>query len=92
MHDLGIIDRLDSLISLFEDPPNVLHFAGHYIFAGQRGPEITLAGGPLRPSDLAWRSQTRSLAAASPLVFLNICRPEGDIPGFVQMVGWASSS
>jgi CHAT domain-containing protein len=33
--------------------------------------------------------QKHSLEAASPLVFFNACRTAGEIPGLMQMMGWA---
>jgi hypothetical protein len=87
--DQGVVERLDSLITLLDRTPSVLHFACHNQFTDQSGSVITLAGGPLRPSDLAVAVQKRSLAAASPLVFFNACRTAGEIPGLVQMMGWA---
>jgi hypothetical protein len=90
VRDLGIVDRLDSLIGLFDDAPNVLHFAGHTHVVGQRGTEITLAGGSLRPVDLTAQTLKRGLATASTLVFFNACRAEDETLGFVQMADWAS--
>jgi hypothetical protein len=39
--------------------------------------------------DLAFKVQQNGLADVSPLVFLNACRTAGDIPGLLQLVGWA---
>jgi hypothetical protein len=89
IRDQGVVGRLDSLVALLEDSPSVLHFACHNQFTNQKGSVITLEGGPLRPSDLAVAVQTHGLAMASPLVFFNACRTAGEIPGFMQMTGWA---
>jgi hypothetical protein len=89
IRDHGIVGRLDSLISLLDNSPNVLHFACHNQFTDKSGSVITLEGGPLRPSDLAVAVQTHCLAASSPLVFFNACRTAGEIPGLMQMMGWA---
>ena len=89
IRDQGVIERLDSIIVLLDDSPSLLHFACHNRFTDQRGSEITLEGGPLRPSDLAIAVQTHGLATACPLVFFNACRTAGEIPGLIQLMGWA---
>ena len=89
VRDHGVVGQLDSLIALLNDSPSLLHFACHNQFSVQKGSVITLDGGPLRPSDLAVTVQTRGLATASPLVFFNACRTAGEIPGLMQMMGWA---
>jgi CHAT domain-containing protein len=33
--------------------------------------------------------QKHGLATASPIVFFNACRTAGEVPGLVQMMGWA---
>jgi hypothetical protein len=91
VRDRGIFGQLDLLIALLDDSPNVLHFACHNQFIDRRGSKIMLEGGPLRPSDLAVAIQTRQLAAASPLVFFNACRTAAEIPGLMQMTGWAEA-
>ncbi len=70
--------------------PSVLHFAGHNTFTDETGSLISLDGGPLRPSDLSYARQRHAFESARPLVFLNGCRTAGEIPGFTQMIGWAS--
>ena len=89
VRDGGVIERLDLLIALLEGAPNILHFACHNQFTDQSGSVMNLAGGPLRPSDLAIAVQKRGLAAASPLIFFNACRTAGEIPGLKQMIGRA---
>jgi CHAT domain-containing protein len=84
-----VCSRLDTLIGILEDSPSVLHFACHNEFTNQAGSVISLDGGPLRPSDLAPARQARSMASSSPLVFLNACRTAGEIPGLMEMMGWA---
>jgi hypothetical protein len=84
-----VCSRLDELLGLFDDAPSLLHFACHNTFTEAQGAVITLDGGPLHPSDLAPARQARSMAAASPLVFLNACRTAGEIPGLMEMMGWA---
>jgi hypothetical protein len=86
--DRGVLDQLDQLITLFASAPSVLHFACHNQFdAG--GSVVNMAGGPFRPGDLSIAAQKRSLESANPLVFFNACRTAGEIPGLVQMMGWA---
>jgi CHAT domain-containing protein len=80
---------LAEFIDLLDAAPSVLHFACHNAFTEKGGSVITLEGGPLRPSDLAIAVQRKGLAAISPLVFLNACRTAGDIPGLMQLMGWA---
>jgi CHAT domain-containing protein len=87
--DQGVVERLDELISLLDGPPGVLHFACHNTFADDAGSTLSLEGGPLRPSDLAVSVQQHGLAQASPLVFFNACRTAGEVPGLMQMMGWA---
>jgi CHAT domain len=87
--DQGVVDQLEQLAALLTSAPSVLHFACHNQFDATTGSAINMAGGPLHPNDLAMMVQKRGLAAASPLVFFNACRTAGEIPGFVQMWGWA---
>jgi hypothetical protein len=84
-----VCSRLDTLIGLLEDSPSVLHFACHNEFTNRAGSVISLDGGPLRPSDLTPARQARSMASSSPLVFLNACRTAGEVPGLMEMMGWA---
>jgi hypothetical protein len=86
--DRGVLDQLDQLITLLGSAPNMLHFACHNQFDAA-GSVINMAGGPFRPGDLSIAAQKRALASASPLVFFNACRTAGEIPGLVQMMGWA---
>jgi len=88
--DWGVHASLDKLIELIETAPSLLHFACHNSFTEKSGSVITLEGGPLRPTDLAIAVQKHGLARVSPLVFLNACRTAGEVPGLVQMMGWAS--
>jgi hypothetical protein len=85
----GVHANLAGFIELLDVAPSVLHFACHNTFTEKGGSIITLEGGPLRPSDLAIAVQRKGLAGISPLVFLNACRTAGDIPGFIQLMGWA---
>ena len=87
-HDT-VCTQLESLIGLLNAPPSVLHFACHNKFSESAGSVINLGGGPLRPSDLTPARQSRSMAAVSPLVFINACRTAGEIPGLMTMMGWA---
>jgi hypothetical protein len=87
--DRGVHASLAEFIDLLDAAPSVLHFACHNAFTEKGGSVITLEGGPLRPSDLAIAVQRKGLAAISPLVFLNACRTAGDIPGLMQLMGWA---
>jgi hypothetical protein len=86
--DHGVLDHLDQLTDLLASAPSVLHFACHNQFdAG--GSVVNMADGPFHPDDLSIAVQRRGLAPASPLVFFNACRTAGEIPGLVQMMGWA---
>jgi Protein kinase domain/CHAT domain len=85
----GVHASLTEFIELLDAAPSVLHFACHNTFTEKGGSIITLEGGPLRPSDLAIAVQRKGLADISPLVFLNACRTAGDIPGIIQLMGWA---
>ena len=85
----GVHASLTEFIDLLDMSPSVLHFACHNSFTERAGSIITLEGGPLRPSDLAIAVQRNGLADINPLVFFNACRTAGDIPGLVQMMGWA---
>jgi hypothetical protein len=85
----GVHASLAEFIGPLEAAPSVLHFACHNAFTEKNGSVITLEDGPLRPSDLAIAVQRKRLAAISPLVFLNACRTAGDVPGLVQLMGWA---
>jgi hypothetical protein len=85
----GVHAGLAEFIELLDVAPSVLHFACHNTFTEKGGSIITLEGGPLRPSDLAIAVQRKGLAGISPLVFLNACRTAGDIPGLIQLMGWA---
>jgi type I restriction enzyme, R subunit len=87
-HDV-VCTQLKSLLGLLDTPPSVLHFACHNKFSERAGSVISLGGGPLRPGDLAPARLSRSMAAASPLVFINACRTAGEIPGMMEMMGWA---
>lgn len=87
-HDT-VCTQLESLIGLLNAPPSVLHFACHNKFTDQAGSVISLDGGPLRPSDLAPARQSQSMAAVSPLIFINACRTAGEVPGLMEMMGWA---
>jgi serine/threonine protein kinase len=87
-HDT-VCTQLESLIRLLNAPPSVLHFACHNKFSDRAGSVIRLGGGPLRPGDLAPARLSRSMAAVSPLVFINACRTAGEIPGLMEMMGWA---
>lgn len=85
----GVHTDLEDVIELLKAAPSVLHFACHNTFTENEGSTIALNGGPLRPSDLSRAVQKKELAAISPLVFLNACRSAGDIPGLLQLMGWA---
>jgi CHAT domain-containing protein len=86
--DQGMLDQLDQLITLLASAPSVLHFACHNQFDAT-GSAVNMADGPFRPGDLSIAVQRRGLASASPLVSFNACRTAGEIPGLVQMMGWA---
>ena len=85
----GVHASLTEFIDLLDVAPSVLHFACHNTFTEKGGSIITLEGGPLRPSDLAIAVQRKGLADINPLVFFNACRTAGDIPGLIQLMGWA---
>jgi hypothetical protein len=87
--DQGVLENLDQMTTLLSSVPSILHFACHNQFDDATGSAINMAGGPLRPSDLAVAVQKRGMASASPLIFFNACRTAGEIPGLMQMMGWA---
>jgi hypothetical protein len=88
--DRGVIDGLQELIDMLDDPPSVLHFACHNSFTRATGSAVTMRGGPIGPVDLELARQRKALAASAPLVFLNACRTAGEISGFTELSGWAS--
>jgi hypothetical protein len=90
--DRGTESGLTAVLDLLgaDTVPSMLHFVGHNTFTDETGSLISLDGGPLRPSDLSYARQRRAFEPARPLVFLNGCRTAGEIPGFSQMIGWAS--
>jgi hypothetical protein len=87
--DRGTENSLGEVLELLDAVPSVLHFAGHNTFTDESGSLISLDGGPLRPSDLAYARQRHAFEPARPLVFFNGCRTAGEIPGFTQLIGWA---
>ena len=87
--DRGILARLDEMIATLEAMPSLLHFACHNTFSQHSGSSIMLEGGPLRPTDLSVAVQTRSMAAAGPLVFFNACRTAAEAPWLAENLGWA---
>lgn len=80
----GVLDALDA------GELNVAHFACHNAFQlDGGGSRIEMAGGQLVPGMLNRAAVRRSLAARSPVVFLNACRSAGAVPEYTQMMGWA---
>jgi hypothetical protein len=75
--DRGLRGGLDEVFELLDAMPSLLHFAGHNAFTDDAGSVISLAGGPLRPDDLAYARQKRAFSAVSPLVFFNGRRTAG---------------
>ena len=65
-----------------------LHFTCHNSFDA-RGSSIAMLGGPFVPGLLNSAATQRTLAARSPLVFLNACRTASSIPEYSRMTGWA---
>lgn len=87
--DRGVFSELDAMVGLVLDSPGVLHFACHNKFTDTEGSSIMLDGGPWAPVDLSYAGVRRSMAATSPLVFLNACRSAGEANWFSGMSGWA---
>jgi CHAT domain len=90
--DWGVLEQLEDLLELLDSaPPSVLHFACHNKFTSEAGSVITMADGPLTPTDLAVAVQKRALSARNehPLIFLNACRTAGEIEGLTNTIGWA---
>lgn len=87
--DRGVVSELAAAKRLVRDSPGLLHFACHNAFSDTEGASIKLDGGPWKPTDLAEATTRRTMAAASPLVFLNACRSAGEADWFSRMNGWA---
>ncbi|KDN17603.1 CHAT domain-containing protein [Amycolatopsis rifamycinica] len=86
----GVVDELDALLDLLASGRcGPLHFACHNSFSPQAGSAIEMNGGPFVPALLNSATVRNSLAAQSPLVFLNACRTAGSVPEYTRMVGWA---
>ena len=86
----AVIDDLETLLDLIGSGTcGSLHFACHNDFSPVAGSSIRLNGGPFVPGLLNSAATEKTLAARSPLVFLNACRSAGAVPEFTRMMGWA---
>jgi hypothetical protein len=86
----GAVSDLDKLIALINaGTAGLLHFACHNTFAADKGSSIAMRGGPFIPTLLNRAVTTRSLAARSPLVFINACRSAGAAPHYTQLLSFA---
>jgi len=77
--EANAIGDLDALMTLIDSGEfGILHFACHNTFKSDAGGSlVAMAGGPFVPTLLNRAVTTRSLAARSPLVFINACRSAG---------------
>ncbi|NKQ51439.1 CHAT domain-containing protein [Amycolatopsis sp. K13G38] len=86
----GEVEQLDVLLDLLGSGTcGPLHFVCHNSFSPQAGSSIAMTGGPFVPALLNSAAVRRSLAAKSPLVFLNACRTAGTALEYGAMTGWA---
>ncbi|HVV21688.1 MAG TPA: CHAT domain-containing protein [Pseudonocardiaceae bacterium] len=86
----GVVDDLDQLLDLLASGRcGPLHFVCHNSFSSAAGSSIAMRGGPFVPALLNSATVRRSLAAHSPLVFVNACRSAGTAPEYTTMTGWA---
>ncbi|MFI5592265.1 CHAT domain-containing protein [Amycolatopsis sp. NPDC051758] len=86
----GVVEELGELLDLVSSGQcGPLHFVCHNSFSPQAGSAIAMTGGPFVPGLLNSATVRNSLAARSPLVFLNACRTAGSVPEYTRMVGWA---
>jgi hypothetical protein len=86
----GVVDELDQLLDVIGSGAcGSLHFVCHNNFSSDGGSSIGMTGGPFVPGLLNSAAVQRTLAATSPLVFLNGCRTAGSIPEYTRMIGWA---
>lgn len=84
-----IVEDLEELLDVIAAGTcGSLHFTCHNSFDA-RGSSITMNGGPFVPGLLNSAATQRTLAARSPLVFLNACRTASSIPEYSRMTGWA---
>jgi CHAT domain len=68
---------------------DLLHFASHNYY-GVRDEGVPFGGRKrFAPRDLAYFQGTKTLAARSPLVFMNACRTAGKDTSYTSLVGWA---
>ncbi len=65
-----------------------LHFACHNYYSAQQGSQIVFADQIFVPKNLT-RLTKRPLAPGHTLVFLNMCRSEGEIPVYTSFETWA---
>ncbi|ONI79145.1 hypothetical protein ALI144C_25215 [Actinosynnema sp. ALI-1.44] len=83
-HVDDLLDRIDS------GTCGALHFACHNSFSlDDDGSKIRMSGGDFRPRLLNSAVTGQTLAATSPLVFLNACRTAGAAPEYTRTTGWA---
>ena len=63
---------------------NLLHFACHNSY---KSAEISMGGSPFQPVFL--REHQGRYASAAPLVFINACRSDVQMPSYTSLEGWA---
>lgn len=86
----GTVDDLGGLLDrLASGDCGPLHFACHNSFSTDAGSAIAMNGGPFVPALLNSATIRHSLAATSPLIFLNACRTAGTVTEYHRMTGWA---
>ena len=86
----GVVEDLEALLTMLSSGDcGPLHFVCHNSFSPEAGSSIAMNGGPFVPGLLNSAAIRRSLAANSPLVFLNACRTAGTALEYSTMTGWA---
>jgi len=86
----GVVEDLGELLDLLGSGRcGPLHFVCHNSFSVEAGSSIAMTGGPFVPGLLTSAAVQHSLAATSPLVFLNACRTAGTALEYSTMIGWA---
>jgi CHAT domain-containing protein len=79
IEDLGLLSEL-----LHTGGFNLLHFACHNAYASL---EIKIGGEPFQPTLL--QEHQGQFVGAAPLVFINACRSDGQVPQYTALEGWA---
>nr|WP_225955427.1 CHAT domain-containing protein [Kibdelosporangium phytohabitans] len=85
------VRTVDALLGLIDSGTcGSLHFACHNSFSlDDDGSKIRMSDGDFRPKLLNSAVTAQTLAATSPLVFVNACRTAGTAPDYTRTTGWA---